>query len=84
MRSSFLRFSSRETVTLEGKFSCGDHNFSRSSFQRVKSSSIDSARRALQNTRSSAKIQKPPVFLRDFTRCVKRSRPRAAEDPEAR
>ena len=46
-------------ISMEGKISYHDHNFSRSSFQRVKSSSIDSARRALQNTRSSAKIQKP-------------------------
>jgi len=44
---------------MEGKISYHDHEFSRSSFQRAKSSSIDSARRALQNTRSSAKIQKP-------------------------
>ena len=35
---------------MEGKISYHDHNFSRSSFQRLKSSSIDSARRALQNT----------------------------------
>ena len=44
---------------MEGKISCHDHNFSRYSFQRAKSSSIDSARRALKNTRSPAKIQKP-------------------------
>ena len=41
---------------MEGKISYHDHKFSRSSFQRVKSSSIDSARRALKYTTSIVSI----------------------------
>ena len=72
---------------IKGNISYHDHNFS--SFQRVKSSSIDSARRALQNTKSVSQKSKtipkplgaPHIYLLLMTTAATVSFRRGSNDP---